>query len=118
MFCSRKFNRFALHYSMTGGPLSYSALGQGERRFWPRLYAKILKRNIFFMPAESCLVRKRRLKMVGNSGKSSAAVSDYLRISDRHAGARMVWIATLVVLIAAIRYFADDDTPRGDSFSP
>jgi hypothetical protein len=56
--------------------------------------------------------------MVGNSGKSSAAVSDYLRISDRHAGARMVWIATLVVLMAAIRYFADDDTPRGHSFSP
>jgi hypothetical protein len=56
--------------------------------------------------------------MVGNSGKTSAAESDYLRISDRHAGARMVWIATLVVLIAAIRYFADDDTPRGDSFSP
>jgi hypothetical protein len=37
------------------------------------------------MPAESPLVRKRRLKMVGNSGKSSAAVSDYLRISDRRA---------------------------------
>jgi hypothetical protein len=118
MYCSRKFDRFALHYSMTGGPLSRAALDQSERRFWPRLYAKILKRHIFLMPAESCLVRKRRLKMVGNSGKSSAAVSDYLRISDRHAGARMVWIATLVVLIAAIRYFADDDTPRGHSFSP
>jgi hypothetical protein len=49
------------------------------------LYAKILKRHIFLMPAESCLVRKRRLKMVGNSGKSSAAVSDYLPISDRRA---------------------------------
>jgi hypothetical protein len=35
---------------------------------------------------------------------------------DRY-GARMVWIATLVVLIAAIRRFADDDRPRGDSFS-
>jgi hypothetical protein len=33
-------------------------------------------------------------------------------------GARMVWIATLAVLIAAIRHFADDDTPRGNSFSP
>jgi hypothetical protein len=36
---------------------------------------------------------------------------------DRY-GARMVWIATLVVLIAAIRRFADDDRPPGDSFSP
>jgi peptidoglycan/LPS O-acetylase OafA/YrhL len=36
---------------------------------------------------------------------------------DRY-GARMVWIATLAVLIAAIRHFADDDTPRGNSFSP
>jgi hypothetical protein len=36
---------------------------------------------------------------------------------DRY-GARMVWIATFVVLIAAIRHFADDDKPRGHSFSP
>jgi hypothetical protein len=36
---------------------------------------------------------------------------------DRY-GARMVWIATLVVLIAAIRHFADGDKPRGNSFSP
>jgi heme A synthase len=36
---------------------------------------------------------------------------------DRY-GARIVWIATLVALIAAIRHFADDDTPRGNSFSP
>jgi hypothetical protein len=35
---------------------------------------------------------------------------------DRY-GARMVWIATFVVLIAAIRHFADDDKPRGHSFS-
>jgi hypothetical protein len=36
---------------------------------------------------------------------------------DRY-GARMVWIATFVVLIAAIRHFADDDEPRRHSFSP
>jgi hypothetical protein len=36
---------------------------------------------------------------------------------DRY-GARMVWIATLVVLIAAIRHFTDDDKPPGQSFSP
>ena len=36
---------------------------------------------------------------------------------DRY-GARMVWIATFVVLIAAIRHFADDDKPPGHSFSP
>ncbi len=36
---------------------------------------------------------------------------------DRY-GARMVWIATLVVLIAAIRRFNDDGEPRGGSFSP
>jgi hypothetical protein len=36
---------------------------------------------------------------------------------DRY-GARMVWIATFVVLIAAIRHFADDEKPRGNSFSP
>ena len=30
---------------------------------------------------------------------------------DRY-GARMVWIATFVVLIAAIRHFADDEEPR------
>jgi hypothetical protein len=35
---------------------------------------------------------------------------------DRY-GARMVWIATLVVLIATIRRFADDDRPRGHSIS-
>jgi hypothetical protein len=35
---------------------------------------------------------------------------------DRY-GARMVWIATFVVLIAAIRHFADNDDPRGQSFS-
>jgi hypothetical protein len=35
---------------------------------------------------------------------------------DRY-GARMVWIATLVVLIAAIRHIADEDEPRGNSFS-
>jgi hypothetical protein len=34
---------------------------------------------------------------------------------DRY-GARMVWIATLVVLIAAFRHFAGDDRPRGSSF--
>jgi hypothetical protein len=36
---------------------------------------------------------------------------------DRY-GARMVWIATFVVLIAAIRHFADDAEPGGNSFSP
>jgi hypothetical protein len=36
---------------------------------------------------------------------------------DRY-GARMVWIATFVVLIAAIRHFAGDEKPRGNSFSP
>jgi hypothetical protein len=35
---------------------------------------------------------------------------------DRY-GARMVWIATFAVLIAAIRHFADDERARG-SFSP
>ena len=35
---------------------------------------------------------------------------------DRY-GARMVWIATLVVLIAAFRHFAGDDKPRDNSFS-
>jgi hypothetical protein len=35
---------------------------------------------------------------------------------DRY-GARMVWIATFVVLIAAIRHFADDDKPRANSVS-
>src|ERR1700723_2161507 len=35
---------------------------------------------------------------------------------DRY-GARMVWIATLVVLIAAFRHFADGSKPRGHSFS-
>jgi hypothetical protein len=35
---------------------------------------------------------------------------------DRY-GARMVWIATLVALIAAVRHFADNDEPRDDSFS-
>ena len=36
---------------------------------------------------------------------------------DRY-GARMVWIATLVALIAAFKYFADADDPDRDSFSP
>jgi hypothetical protein len=36
---------------------------------------------------------------------------------DRY-GARMVWITTLVVLIAAIRHFADDTEPREDLLSP
>ena len=36
---------------------------------------------------------------------------------DRY-GARMVWIATFVVLIATIRRFADEDEPRGNSVSP
>src|SRR3984957_19295344 len=36
---------------------------------------------------------------------------------DRY-GARMVWITTLVVLIAAIRHFTDDSEPRDDSLSP
>jgi hypothetical protein len=35
---------------------------------------------------------------------------------DRY-GARLAWIATFAVLIAAFRYFADDDKPHGDSFS-
>jgi hypothetical protein len=30
----------------------------------------------------------------------------------------MVWITTLVVLIAAIRHFADDTEPREDLLSP
>ncbi|MEA2868073.1 MAG: hypothetical protein QOE39_2788, partial [Bradyrhizobium sp.] len=34
---------------------------------------------------------------------------------DRY-GARMVWIATLVALIAAIRHFASNDEPADDSF--
>jgi hypothetical protein len=36
---------------------------------------------------------------------------------DRY-GARMVWVATLVVLIAAVRRFARHDEAREDSFSP
>jgi hypothetical protein len=36
---------------------------------------------------------------------------------DRY-GARMVWVATLVVLIAAIRRLTRDDQARDDSFSP
>jgi hypothetical protein len=35
---------------------------------------------------------------------------------DRY-GARLVWIATFVVLLAAIRHFADDDEPWEDSLS-
>jgi hypothetical protein len=35
---------------------------------------------------------------------------------DRY-GARMVWIATLVALIAAVRHFAGDEEPRGNSMS-
>jgi hypothetical protein len=35
---------------------------------------------------------------------------------DRY-GARMAWVATFVVLIAAIRHFTDDGERRGDSFS-
>jgi hypothetical protein len=35
---------------------------------------------------------------------------------DRY-GARMVWIATFVMLIAAIKHFADDDRPGRHSFS-
>jgi peptidoglycan/LPS O-acetylase OafA/YrhL len=35
---------------------------------------------------------------------------------DRY-GARLAWIATFVVLIAAVRYFADDDGKRDNSFS-
>jgi hypothetical protein len=35
---------------------------------------------------------------------------------DRY-GARMVWIATLVALIAAFKYFAGVDDPGRDSFS-
>jgi hypothetical protein len=34
---------------------------------------------------------------------------------DRY-GARMVWIATLVTLIAAFRYFVDRRKDRDDSF--
>ncbi len=34
---------------------------------------------------------------------------------DRY-GARLVWIATFAVLIAAVRHFADDDEPRRASF--
>ena len=36
---------------------------------------------------------------------------------DRY-GARMAWVATLVVLIAAARQFSGDDAPRQDSASP
>jgi hypothetical protein len=36
---------------------------------------------------------------------------------DRY-GARMVWIATFVVLIAAIRHFSDRDEPEAISLSP
>jgi hypothetical protein len=36
---------------------------------------------------------------------------------DRY-GARMVWITTFVVLIAAIRHFTDDEEPRDDLLSP
>jgi hypothetical protein len=36
---------------------------------------------------------------------------------DRY-GARMVWIATLVALIAAIRHFTGDEEPRDTSISP
>jgi hypothetical protein len=36
---------------------------------------------------------------------------------DRY-GARLAWVATFTVLIAAIRHFADDDHARGDSLLP
>jgi hypothetical protein len=52
------------------------------------MYAKMLMHHNFFMPAERRPARKRRLKMVGNSGKSSAPASDYWRISDREPRSR------------------------------
>ena len=36
---------------------------------------------------------------------------------DRY-GARLAWVATFVILIAAIRHFAGDDEPRGRSLPP
>ena len=36
---------------------------------------------------------------------------------DRY-GARLAWLATLVVLIAALRYFSGEDAPRGRSLPP
>lgn len=36
---------------------------------------------------------------------------------DRY-GARMVWVATFVVLLSVIRHFYDDDEPREDSLAP
>src|SRR6185437_1857431 len=82
MYCSRKFDRFTGDYSTPDGPLSCGALGQDEGWFRLRMCAKILKQHTFFVSTEPRLVRKRRLKMVGNSGKSSTAGPDYLGISD------------------------------------
>jgi hypothetical protein len=36
---------------------------------------------------------------------------------DRY-GARLAWLATMVVLIVAFRYFNDEDAPRGRSLPP
>jgi hypothetical protein len=53
------------------------------------------------------------LAMLGNAFICGAISGPH----DRY-GARMVWIATFVVLIAAVRHFSDDDEARNTSLSP
>ena len=54
-----------------------------------------------------CSPRPSRLALLGNAFICGVISGPH----DRY-GARMVWIATFVVLIAAIRHFAGDDEPR------
>ena len=50
-----------------------------------------------------------------NLGIQALATLWILQLTLRVFGARMAWVATFVVLIAAVRYFVDDDEKRSHS---
>jgi hypothetical protein len=79
------------------------------------LAAIIFGRAIWYRRADdvALLAATVTLAMLGNAFVCGVISGPH----DRY-GARMVWITTLVVLIAAIRHFADDTAPRDNSFSP
>ena len=85
-------------------PVALASMLAGVRPVRPRRLAAPARRS------HACSPRRCRFALLGN-----AVICGVISGPHDRYGARMVWIATFTVLIAAIRHFAGDDEPADDS---
>jgi hypothetical protein len=90
---------------------------------WLHIPVALISMSLVFAIFAGAVFRRRADDLALLAGTVSLALLDNAIVCgvisgphDRY-GSRLVWIATFVTLIAAIRRFARDDEPSGDSFS-